>query len=266
MRIFPLPDGISTTGNPPTETHKLKICEVTDKDTAVAYAMASTPAIVSTNYGILYRDDLRVTRSAYNQWMVEVPYGTRKNETGEWTWSFDTTGGTVHITQAKEELRRYPTATAPDQLGAIAVDGDEVKGIEIVVPAMKLNVEYSHPLGIMTLARAKFLASITGTTNSDTFLSFAPGEVLFLGANGSDGTTADAKVGYQFATASNVAGQTIGSIAGVAKRAWEVAWIRYEDTITTADGKERPTRVAKFVYVDRVYEEVAMATALGFGG
>lgn len=266
MRIFPVPDGISTTANPPSQTHRLKIAEITDENTAISYAMASTPALVSTPFGILYKQDVRVNRSAFNQWMVEVPYGPRPNETGEWTWSFDTTGGTVHITQAKEELRRYPTATAPNQLGSIAVDGNEVKGVEIIIPAMKINVEYSHPLGVMTLARAKFLANITGTTNNDTFLSFAPGEVLFLGANGSDGTTADAKVGYQFAMATNVTGQTIGSIAGVAKRGWEVAWIRYHDTITVADSKDQPTRVAKHVYVDRVYEEIAMAAALGFGG
>lgn len=266
MRIFAIPDGISSTGNPPTETHRLKIEGVFDKNTAVAYAIASTPSLVSTEYGILHRDDVRVTQVAYNQWTVEVPYGVRKNATGEWTWDFDTTGGTVHITQAKEELRRYPATTAPNQLGAIAVDGDEVKGIEIVIPAMKINVQFKHPLGVVTLAKAKFLSDMTGKTNSDTFLTFAPGEVLFLGARGSDGSEAEATISYQFAMAANVTGQTIGSIAGVAKRAWEVAWIRYHDTITAADGVDNPTRVAKYVYIDRVYDEIAMADALGFGG
>lgn len=265
MRIFSLPDGISSTGNPPTETRRLKIDGVTDKDTAVSYAIASTPSLIATAYGVLFRDDVRVTQTAYNQWTVEVPYGTRKNATGEWTWDFDTTGGTVHITQAKEELRRYPTDTAPDQLGAIAVDGDEVKGVEIIIPAMKINVQFKHPLGVVTLAKAKFLSNMTGKTNSDNFLSFAPGEVLFLGARGSDGSEAEATIGYQFAMAANVTGQTIGSIAGVAKRAWEVAWIRYKDAITTVSATDNPTRVAKYVYIDRVYDEIAMAAALGFG-
>lgn len=266
MRIFPVPDGISTTANPPTETHRLKIDGVFNKDTATAYALSATPNIVSTIYGILYREDVRVTRAAYNQWNVEVPYGQRKNATGEWTWDFDTTGGSVHITQAKAEVGRYPASTAPNQLGAIAVDGDEVKGVEIVVPAMKINVQYKHPLGAITLAQAKFLSNITGRTNSDYFLTFAPGEVLFLGARGSDGSEADATINYQFAMAPNSYGLTIGSIAGVAKKAWEVAWIRYHDTITTQGGEDHGTRVPKFVYVDRVYDEIAMAAALGFGG
>ena len=266
MRFITIPDGISSTANPPTQTHHFMIAEVSDANTAISYAIASTPSVVATVYGILYRDDVRVNRTAYNQWKVEVPYGVKKNASGDWTWEFDTTGGTVHITNAKEELRRYPTATAPDQKGAISVDADKVEGTEIIIPAMKINVQFRHPLGVVTLARAKFLSNMTGKTNSDTFLTFAPGEVLFLGARGSDGSEAEAMISYQFAMASNVTGLTIGSVAGVAKRAWEVAWIRYKDTITTADSKERPTREAQFVYVDRVYDEVAMAAALGFGG
>jgi len=266
MRIIPLPDGIKTSVEGRSETRRYKIVGTASQGTANGYALAATPAIIGTNYGLLYRQDIQCTQTHYNHWVVEVPYGPRKNVTGDFTWDFDTTGGTVHITQAKEEVGRFPASTAPDQKGAIAVDGDEVKGTEIIVPAMKINVSFRHPLGVITLPQAKFLASITGTVNSDNFLTFAPGEVLFLGARGSDGTDAEATVAYQFAAASNVTGQTIGGITGVAKKAWEVAWIRFQDAITTADGKDLPTREAKFVYVDRVYEEIAMAAALGFGG
>jgi len=266
MRIFLLPDGIKSTAQEPTETRRYKIADVGNKNTAQAYAIASTPAIVATVHGILYRQDVQVDQANFNQWIVTVPYGSRKNVTGDFTWDFDTTGGTIHITQAKQEVSRYPSASAPNQKGAIAVDGDEVKGTDIIVPAMKINVSFRHPLGVITLPQAKFLSNITGTVNNDPFLTFAPGEVLFLGARGSDGTDAEATVTYQFAMAANVTGQTIGSITGIAKKAWEVAWIRYKDAIVTADGKELPTREAKFVYVDRVYEEIAMAAALGFGG
>jgi hypothetical protein len=266
MRIISLPDGIDSTGFEPTQTRRYKIVGVSNINTANAYAIASTPAIVSTVYGLLYRQDVRIRQSAYNHWMVEVPYGLRKAITGDFTWDFDTTGGTIHITQAKEEVARYPVAIAPDQKEAIAIDGDEVKGTEIVVPAMKINVSFRHPLGVITIPQAKFLSSITGTVNLDTFLTFAPGQVLFLGARGADGTDAEATVSYQFAMAENQSNVTIGDIAGVAKKAWDVAWIRYQDTIAVEGGKELPTRVPKFVYVDRVYESIAMATALGFGG
>ena len=265
MRIITIPDGIKATAQEPSEVYRYKIVDVSNKNTAVAYAIASTPAIVATVHGILYRQDVQVDRLAWNQWMVEVPYGTRKNITGDFTWDFDTTGGTLHITQAKQEVARFPAADAPDQKGAIAVDQDEVKGTEIIVPAMKINVTFRHPLGVITLPQAKFLGDITGTVNSDTFLTFAPGEVLFLGARGSDGTDAEATVSYQFAMAKNQSGMTIGDITNVAKKAWEVAWVRYTDAVVTVGGNDLPTRKPKFVYIDRVYEEIAMGAALGFG-
>jgi hypothetical protein len=266
MRIFTLPDGIKSTALNPTEIRRYKIADVASKNTANGIALAATPAIVSTIYGLLYRQDIQISQSAYNQWIVEVPYGPRKAVTGDFTWDFDTTGGTIHITQAKQEVGRFPAASAPDQRGAIGVDGDEVKGTDIIVPAMKINVNFRHPYGVITLPQAKFLANITGTTNATPFLTFPPGEVLFLGARGQDGSEAEATVSYQFAMAANQVGMTIGEIANVSKRAWEVAWIRYQDNIVTSDGKEVPTREPKFVYVDRVYDEIDMATALGFGG
>jgi len=263
MRFIVPPNGIDLNWTPQGGVYRFRIVDQPDAANVQSYAIAMTPSILSTASGIIYRDDVRIKRTAFNQWDVEVPYTSRKNEAGEWTWDFDTTGGTIHITQAKAEVARYAaTGSAPNQLGAIAVDGDEVKGTDIIVPAMKINVQFKHAMATVTLAKAKFLSDITGMVNSDTFLTFAPGEVLFLGARGSDGSVAEATINYQFAMAKNVTGQTIGSIAGVAKKAWEVAWIRYEDTITST----LPTRVAKFVYVDRVYDEVAMAAAFGFGG
>lgn len=260
------PNNYSSTASPPTATYKYVLHGVTDETLANSYALSFSAPLATTIYGILYRNNIQLDRTAYNQWAITVPYAQRQNATGAWTWDFDTTGGTIHITNAKAEVGRYPTATAPNQLGSIAVDGDEVKGTEIIVPALKMNVTYKHPLGVITIPQAKFLASITGTVNSDTFLTFSPGEVLFLGARGQDGTDSEASVNYQFAMASNATGLTIGSIAGVAKKAWEVAWIRYHDTITTEGAAENPTRVPKYVYVDRVYDTIAMAAALGFGG
>ena len=260
------PKNIESTANPATETHRFTLIGTSNKNDANAQAMAATPAIVVTIYGMLFRNDIQCSQTAYNQWSVQVSYGTVRSEVGEWTWDFDTTGGNVHIRQAKEEVGRYPAATAPNQLGAIAVDDDEVKGVEIIIPAMKINVQYKHPQGVLTIPYARFLASITGTVNSTPMLTFSAGEVLFLGARGSDGESTESTVTYSFAMTPNATGLTIGGVAGVSKKGWEVAWIRYEDTITVADGEDQPTRVPKFVYVDRVYDTTDLASALGFGG
>lgn len=266
FRFFQPPGGVSSEANPPTVTNTWKAVGSSDQNFVNAYAMQATPAVISTVYGLLYRQNLQIEETAYNQFTVVAPYGRRKNETGEWSWGFDTTGGTVHITQGKEEVGRFPEATAPDQKGAIAVDGDEVKGTEIVIPAMKIDVQFKHPLGVVTIPYAKYLRSLTGSVNTDSFLDHEPGEVLFLGARGRDGSQSEGVLDYYFAMSENVSGETIGSIADVVKKGWDVLWIRYEDAEETEGGVVHPVRTPKFVYVDRVYKEIPMAMSLGFGG
>jgi hypothetical protein len=227
--------------------------------------------MISTSYGILHRQDIRVRQSAYNQHDVTVPYGVRKNATGEWTWSFDTTGGTIHITNSKSSIARYPTSTpaaigdAPDMKGTIGLDGDQVKGTDIIIPALKFSVTYKHPMGIVGIPYAKYLASLTGMVNSDVFLTCAPGEVLFLGARGADGTQAEASVSYSFAISANVTGLSIGDVAGIAKKGWETAWVKYKDDTDAVATSVEEVRVPEYVYIERVYDTIAMSTALGFG-
>jgi len=261
FQFFQVPNHAESTAEPATYTSKWKAVGDHRLSYVNSYALGATPAVVATLYGTLHRQDIRVTQTAYNQFEVIVPYGKRKNEAGQWTWDFDTTGGTVHITHAKEELRRYPTGTAPNQKGAIAVDHDEVKGTEIVIPVMRMNVTYKHPLGVISIAYAKYLKSITGTVNSTPMLDHAPGEVLFLGSRGSDGTDSEASVSYSFAMSENATGLAFGDVTGVVKRGHEVAWIRYKDDVDSG----KPTRIPWYAYVDRVYDEIDMASALGFG-
>ena len=265
FRFFAVPDGITSTAEPPTLVARYKAVETSSQSFVHAYALGATPALASTIYGTLHRQDIRVQKLTYNQYSVEIPYGRRRNQTGQWTWDFDTTGGTVHITNGKAE-RRYPADTAPDQKAAIGVNGDTVDGTDIVIPATKINVQFKHPLGVITLPQVRFLSSITGTVSSTPFLGYAPGEVLFLGARGADGSEAEATVSYQFAMSANASGLSFGSIANVAKKGWEVLWIRYQESEETADSVVHPVRVPQFAYVDRVYDETDLATALGFGG
>lgn len=265
IRWIPKPSHVDMTASPPTATLHFTAIGSSSALDVTARAIFETDSTYSTPYGRLYRQDVKLTQTHFNRWDVDVPYGTKQNETGQWTWDFDTTGGTVHITHAKQERGRFPAATAPDMGGTIGLDGDQVTGTDIIIPAMKINVQYKHAEGEITIPQAKYLSSITGTVNNASFLTFDPGEVLFLGARGSDGTDAEASVGYQFAMSKNVSGLTIGAIANIVKKGHDYAWIRYQDDTATTGGETAPIRTAKHVYVDRVYDEINLAVALGFG-
>ena len=231
-----------------------------------SYAMSSTPAIVTTPEGILYRQDVILEPLGREIFNVEVPYGPNNNQTGSFSWTFDTTGGTVHIKASKETVNRYP-ANAFNHKQLIGVHGKDVDGVDIAIPVAKLSVQFKHPLGVITLAQFRHLASVTAMVNSDPFLGFAPGEILLLGARGSDGTDAEATVGYDFAYSRNADGVsgpklTIGDIADVVKQGHDYAWISYEPDV--ADNK--PGMKPNAVYVERVYNRTSLSAALGFGG
>ena len=253
----------ASSGKEPTITLNYVATGTQDEQYVHSYALAATPSIYPTIYGTLYRQDIQVEPGGFNVFYVTVPYGKHKHATGQFRLSFDTTGGTVTIFSGKENKGRYAKAgeTAPDYKNAIGVDGDEVRGCEITIPALKLTAHFRHPQAVITLARIKALANITGTINSKPFLTFAPGEVLFLGCSGSEGTDAETEVAYQFACSANADSLTIGEIANIAKRGWDHLWISFADEVD--DGK--PTKQPKYVYVERVYEEVDLALALGFG-
>lgn len=113
--------------------------------------------------------------------------------------SFDTAGGTQHITQGlpvftNETLsgfdveRRYPATgpnAAPNLSGAIGVDGDRVQGVDVVVPSFQWTETYDVPSSYVTETYIRSLAKITGTVNNARFRGFPPGEVLFVGSTGS---------------------------------------------------------------------------------
>jgi len=258
-------DSRRTTTNPPTYTATYTAAGSNDGAYVRAYAIAATPTIVSLIDGIVYRQDVSVDPVGYEQWKVTVPYARNKQDTGSYRLTFDTTGGTIHVSASKETIGKYPAATAPDYKQLIGVNKDDVVGADIVIPALKISVHFNHPAAIITLARIKYLQSITGMVNSAAFLTFAAGEVLFLGASGSEGTDAETEVTYQFAMSANASGLTIGDVASIVKKGHELAWIKYKDAVDTVGSDDLPVKAPEFVYIERVYDTVDLALGLGFG-
>ena len=199
--------------------------------------------------------------------------------------SFDTSGGTQHITQALENVTvltgkggsttittagetLFPSTGANQAVsfnGAIGVDGQSVNGVDIVVPALSWTETYDVPHQYITAGYIKAVAGLTGSTNKGAFRTFAAGEVLFMGCSG--GQEWDDQRGngpwtlsYKFVASPNVTGQTIGDITGIAKKGHEYLWVRYEDSVSSNQLVKKP----KAVYVNKVYREGDFAN-LGIG-
>jgi hypothetical protein len=234
----------------------------TDRSFVEAYAYSATAAILSTPRGTLYRQDIKVSWSSSDYAVVTVPYGPNSRMPGSWKMHYDTAGGTIHITNSKSTVNRYPVGQAPDEKGAIGHNGEDIDGADVVTPALKINFDFRFPSGAMGLSKIKLLARRTAYVNNDTWMTFAPGEALFLGASGEEGSDCETTATLQFAMSENVDGLTIGDIAGISKNGHDYVWIRYQDL---PDGG-KATRVPKYVYVERVYYRTSFATLFGFGG
>jgi hypothetical protein len=237
----------------------------TDELFVRAAFLAETPAFLVTPSGVLYRQDLVIEPNGPEIWYARVPYGPKNKVLGSYRLSYDTTGGTIHLKAGLAHVASYaaPGAGAPpNHQGAIGVNGEEVEGVEVVSDACKITVTFSHPAGIVTLARIKHLTELTGRVNSDTFLTYAPGEVLFLGSVGEEGTEVETEAAYQFAMSRNLQNQVIAGIEGVQKDGWDVSWIEFRDAVDAG----KPVRRPRYLHVERVYKRVPLAISLGFGG
>ncbi len=177
-------------------------------------------------------------------------------EVGESQFSFDTTGGQVLVTTSRETVASYPAGAAPDHKQAInVVDGAEPKGVTVVVPVLKFTIRKRQPKANIDHAYAKKVAALTGTVNADPQFSseYVTGELLFMGAQGGQGTESDPEIVYHFAAASNESGLIVGDVTGIDKGGHEYLWVQFESVKDTTTNRKasRP----EFVYVEKVYKE-----------
>jgi hypothetical protein len=225
-----------------------------NENTARAVAQASSSVFRSG----LWRNNITATHEGNGVWKGSIHYGQFQTAQGKWNLDFDTSGGTIRVTHSKAQRAKYGT-DAPDTRAIGAHDG-QVDGCDIVIPALKLTWSFNHPVMGMPMSRIKTLARFTGQTNSDEWMSFAAGELLFIGATGAMGSETETTVRYNFIASENATGLTIGSIAGIAKKGHDYLDVIWQDEVV--GGKD--VKTAKYVYSHRVYDETAFATLLGF--
>jgi len=258
-----------TTGDRPAVTLHYLLAGVADDLTAKALLESST----ASSYDGLERESIQFepvwvdTAANDGLWDCRVRYVApeqKEPEVGESSFSFDTGGGTQHITQSISTVNHYaaPGKTAPDFGGAIGVTHDNVEGVDITVPVYAFSETHYLADSFVTLAYRGTLFNLTGKVNNASFKGLAAGECLFLGASGSKRGADDWEITYRFAGSPNRSGLTVGPITGISKKGWEYMWVRYADTEDAAAKAIVKKPVA--VYIERVYDEGNFAS-LGIG-
>lgn len=215
-----------------------------------ALVEATIPAI----YAGLVFQSYHIEHQGGGVWEVSARYGKKEpKEPGESSFSFDTGGGTQHTTQSKETVNSYglPDEEPPDFKGAIGVSNDSVEGTDITIPVYNFTETHYIPVALITQEYKKKLFELTGTVNDAPFKGFEAGEVLFMGASGSQRGKDDWEITYRFAASPNAEDLTIGDIEEIEKGGWDYLWVRYAD----AEDENTLVKQPVAVYVERVYDE-----------
>lgn len=204
-------------------------------------------------YHDLPRESITFTRIGEKEWESTVRYATPPATDTDPSFTFETGGGTAHVTQALGTSGVYvaPGQTAPDFRNAVGVSRDSVDGVDIVVPTYKWTETFRLPAGFVTGSYKAQLFGLTGRTNASGFRGFQAEEVLFEGARGSRRGAGDWEISFAFAASPNVTGLTVGNITGINKKGWEYLWCRYADFEDEAAQMLVKRPVA--VIVNRVY-------------
>ena len=201
----------------------------------------------------LWRERAYIERIGPELWEGVVRYSRSQKAlpTDGSSYSFDTTGGTQHITQSLQTIARKAKAgqTAPDNYGAIGVTLDGVEGVDIGHAAYSWQEIYVFPQAAITAQYKAALYYMTYTVNSQAFRGLAAGECLYRGATGQSRGNTDVELTFNFSASPNATGLVVGDLQPIDKKGWEYLWIRYGDFEDQKEIVKRPIAV----YVEKVY-------------
>lgn len=243
------------------------------------FARATVEGATTSEYDDLVRADIRIAPDLVDSiggtgtWDVEVDY-VREEETepevgGEPSYSFDTAGGTQHISQSIETVSRhskYGEGAAYDFHKAINVSGQgdqqTVEGVDIGMGAYEWEETHYLPNAMVTRAYMGVLFRTTYKTNNAPFRGMETGETLFRGARGGKRGAEDWEISFRFAAKENQTDVVIGDITVPSVKGWEYLWIYYELTEHGDPKKLLSTPVC--AYVEKVYHQADLSD-LGIG-
>ena len=250
-----------TTGVNPSAELRYVVRGTIDEVAARAAIVDQTPAyydLYGTGLLFLPRINISFEKPVNNSTLKATVHYGPVPQTNTSVFSFNTSGGTRHITHSMETIGRYginangQQITAPDCKRAIGVTLDNVEGVSVTVPVYQWGETHYLPASVVTEAYKDRLFRLTGTVNDVPFRNFAAGEVLFLGASGQKRGFGDWELHFSFASSRNFTDLRIGDITGINKRGWDYLWVRFADTVD--DASKTLVKIPVGVYVERVYE------------
>ena len=233
---------------------------INNEDWARKALEQATPEVYEQSGKQLHRQPITVEELTGRHWIGSATYvttsGLGEDDIPPDTFSFDTTGGTQHITNS-EHTDKYGPGDVADFKGAIGVTNNSVQGVDILVPGYRFSKTVSKDNKVLTPQYLVALAQLTSKVNDAPFLGFEAGEVLFLGATGSieqiNGVNVEGRsdIMMQFSANRNRKNYKVGGITVSKKKGWDYQWVRYE--YNDDDLAKKLIQKPLAVYIEEVY-------------
>ena len=258
IQLKEYPDSRSATSNPQTRTLHFWMSGIQDDDAARIYVTDNTPPL----FDGYYRQNIDLKPNGAGFWVLDVHYGALPDKqgsadfpNGRVSFSFDTTGGTAHITQSKETISSHVLAgVAPDHKGAIGVTDNGPEGVDVIISQFSWTEDWMLPIAYASFSGAVIVKAVTGRINSTAFRGFGAGQVRFDGA-----VIAPSSKNWEYATGSYRFTQSDDTAdamplfkAGIAKAGWEYIWAESEKE--EDDVAKRIVQPPVAAFVERVYD------------
>lgn len=257
--------GTSTVYNSAQVQYVVSGCS--DQENAITSLLDS----IASTYLSLPLDHVTVDeRCGAEAWKLTANYakktssnsGSSDKQDTDSSFSFDTSGGTKHLTHSLSTVKT--TTNAPKNNNAIGFDGESVEGVDITMPIFNFSETHYFKNSKVSTSFKKKIMELTGKVNNSSFKGFSKGQVLFLGASGSrDGESSDDlwQITFKFAVSPNQSGIKVGNLSVGSKQGWQYLWVRYGKD---SDGKNILAKPLG-AYVEQVYE-YGNLKGLGIGG
>ena len=256
------PDSRSASVDEKTQERTLHfwLSGIQDDAAARAYVDAHVPPMFD---GFFARGaDMDTTGAGH--WDVDIRYGTAEpgqssfdggGSSGEVSFTFDTSGGTAHIKQARDHVEDYVNSgTAPNHGGAINVTDSGVDGTDVVIAQFSWTENWTLPISYASFAAALLFKNLTGKINALPFRGFGPGQVRFDGAIGgaSSKEPTQAALSYKFVQSDDSSDAMPSFKSDIVKLGWEYIWLEYEKQ--EDDTAKRIIQPPIAAHVEGVYE------------
>ena len=250
--FFDRTQAVDNSGNYMTADIPYFIFDVADEDAAITFAKDNVPETCNEMPLESIEIDERINVNTFKisaQYKAENLELPQIDTSDNASYTFDTTGGTKHMTQSLDTMASYPGGV-PNYEGAIGYDGENINGVDVTMPVMNFSETHYLSDKKVTTKYKKIIAELTGTMNNKSFKGYDAGEVLFLGASGSKRGDGYWEITYKFAVSVHKRNFEVGEISIPCKRGWDYMWVRYEDDVADDNLIKKPTAV----YIEQVYE------------